>query len=52
MKVNVNFTIDVNEEDWEMNYGISGAKAIREDVKNYAKIVVVESFNSAGIATR
>ena len=34
MKVNVNFTIDVNEEGWELNYGISGVKAIREDVKN------------------
>jgi hypothetical protein len=49
VKVKVEFTLDIDPEAWEMAYGISGAKAIREDVKQYAATVAYEQFNSTGL---
>jgi hypothetical protein len=49
VKVKVEVTVDINPEAWEMNYGISGAKEIREDVKEFAKNAILAQFDAVGL---
>ena len=48
MKVKISFTIDIDPDYWETSYGITGAQAIREDVKTYAENTVRDHFDSVG----
>jgi hypothetical protein len=36
VKVTVSYTLEVDQEAWEMSYGAAGSvQALREDVRNY-----------------
>jgi hypothetical protein len=45
VKVRVTFTVDVDAESWENQFGVSGA-ALREDVKYYTHRLAVESLDA------
>lgn len=45
MKVSVTVAIDLDAEDWTTTFGVEGAKAIRQDVKDY----VVSLVRDAGV---
>lgn len=49
MKIVVTLAIDLDPEDWTLNYGIEGAKAIREDVKSHVQNMVFEQMNTCGV---
>ncbi len=49
MKVKVEFTLDIDPQAWEMTYGIEGAKAIRQDVKEYTAFIAYEHFRENGL---
>jgi hypothetical protein len=51
MKVRIEFTIDVDNDAWTLNYGVEGEKAIRQDVKAYSTNLVVEHFADLGLLT-
>jgi len=40
VKVAVTLSIEVDADGWEMDYGVSGASAIRADVKLYLKTAI------------
>lgn len=40
MKISVTFSLEVDAEGWEMDYAVSGASAIRADVKEYLKSAI------------
>ena len=48
MKVKVSFTIEIDADAWELNYG-TPRQDIREDVKNYAESAVIEQFAAVGV---
>lgn len=48
MKVKVSFTVEIDADAWELNYGTDRAN-LREDVKNYAESTVVEQFAQVGV---
>lgn len=48
MKVKIEFTIDIDPEIWDLNYGTgTDAKAVREDVKRYAFHTITEHIREA-----
>jgi hypothetical protein len=51
MKINVNFTVDIDPESWELNYGISASdkKAIRDDVREALKHAMYGHLESIGV---
>jgi len=49
MKVRVSFTVDIDPEVWEMTYGISGFKAIREDVKEAVYHATIAHLHEIGV---
>lgn len=49
MKVRISFTVDVDPEAWEMNYGVSGGAAIREDAKTKARYDITEHWGPSGL---
>lgn len=50
MKVRVSLTIDIDPEVWTLNYGIEGAAAIRDDVKEAVKHAVYAYIEEIGAA--
>jgi hypothetical protein len=48
MKVKVAMTVDIDPELWTMNYGIEGAAAIREDVKEAVRHAVYAYLEQIG----
>lgn len=52
MKVKVEMTLYVDTESWTMNYGVEGAKAIREDVKVWATNGVRDHMVDLGLWDR
>ena len=40
IKVKISYTVEVDCDDWETNYGVSGAAEIREDVKAYIRSLI------------
>lgn len=49
MKVRIPaMTVDIDTDTWEMNYGIEGTAAIREDVKEAAKHAVYAYLSEIG----
>ena len=49
MKIKIEITLDINPEVWTLEYGVAGAKAIREDVRAYAVSGVTEHFRDLGV---
>jgi hypothetical protein len=49
MKVRVVFTLDIDPEAWTLNYGVEGAKEIREDVQNYVLNGTRDHLNDLGL---
>lgn len=49
MRVNINFTLDVNPEDWADVHGVEGSANIRADVKEYAKYLLMGQMDNDGI---
>lgn len=49
MKVHVEFTVDIDPDAWTLNYGISGAREIREDVKGYVEETAIEQLVLVGV---
>jgi hypothetical protein len=43
IKVALNITVEVDAEGWEMDYGVAGTQAIREDAKRYIHSLINES---------
>ena len=50
MKVKVSVTVDIDPQAWAMNYGIEGAAAIRDDVKEAVKHAVYAHIEEIGVA--
>lgn len=48
MDVRIAFTIKIDPEMWELNYGTIRNQT-RNDVKHYAESVVREQFDSVGV---
>ena len=48
MKVRVSFTLEIDPEAWEGNYGVAGAREIRADVQQYARTIVLDQFGRTG----
>lgn len=48
MKVKVSFTVEIDPELWELNFGISDRKEIREDVKVFAENIVNQQLIVSG----
>lgn len=49
MKIRVELTVDIDPGAWTLNYGVEGAKEIREDVRNYVEGTVVEQLRAVGV---
>jgi hypothetical protein len=46
MKVRIDFTLDIDEANWSEAFGVEGASAIREDVREDARNQITEHFRS------
>jgi hypothetical protein len=52
MKVRVSFTVDIDPEAWDANYGTGReAKAIRADVQTYIENGVKDQLRELGLLT-
>lgn len=49
MKIHVEFTVDIEPDAWTLNYGISGAREIREDVKGYVEEAALNQLALVGV---
>jgi hypothetical protein len=49
MKVRVAFTVEIDADLWAEAYGLVTNEEIREDVKQYAEIIVNEQFRHSGV---
>lgn len=47
MKVEVKFTIDINEDSWAQDYGIDRSE-VRDDVKRHLRNIAVQHVDSLG----
>lgn len=52
MKVTVRVPLDVDVDAWEVAYGLSGSKEVREDVQEHVKNIVTEHLDSQGLLLR
>jgi hypothetical protein len=52
MKVKVEMVVYVDTESWTMNYGVEGAKEIREDVKSWATNGIRDQMVELGLWDR
>jgi len=48
MKIKIEFTVDVDPEAWELNYG-TGRNEIRNDVKGYVENIVLDQLDVVGV---
>tara|TARA_Y100000361_G_scaffold31462_1_gene26330 strand:+ start:293 stop:529 length:237 start_codon:yes stop_codon:yes gene_type:complete len=48
MKIKIEFTVDVDPEAWELNYG-TGRNEIRNDVKGYVENIVFGQLDVVGV---
>ena len=48
MKIKIEFTVDVDPEAWELNYGTS-RNEIRNDVKGYVENIVLGQLDVVGV---
>lgn len=51
MKIRFELTIDIDERDWEANYGVDAndKAAIREDVREALKHVIYAHLDNVGV---
>ena len=49
MKIKVTITLDVDTDAWTLNYGVEGAKKIREDVKTYVFTLVHDQMSDENV---
>ncbi|NKS33137.1 hypothetical protein GS534_24225 [Rhodococcus hoagii] len=49
MKVKIEVTVDIDPEAWTMNYGVEGAAAIREDVREYCRNTLIEQLRQVAV---
>lgn len=40
MKVRLEFTVDINPEEWTRAFGVAGASEIRQDVREYMRNLI------------
>ena len=45
MRINLNITVEVDSATWELEYGVSGSAAIREDVRAYVRTLLEGNGN-------
>lgn len=50
MKVRIEFTLDINPDDWTREFGVEGTAQVRADVQERARHIVIQQFNIDGIA--
>ena len=48
MKVKIEFTVDIDQEAWELNYGTPRSQ-IRDDVRSYVEHGVNTQFEGLGV---
>jgi len=48
MKIKIEFTVDVDPEAWELNYGTS-RNEIRDNVKDYVLNIVLHQLDVVGV---
>lgn len=48
MKVRVEFTVDIDPEAWEMNYGVPRSEQ-REDIRNYCEQGMRDQLREVGV---
>lgn len=51
MKIKIEYTVDVNEEDWYANFGVDKSE-MREDVKHRAKYIFIGQCENDGVRVR
>jgi hypothetical protein len=52
VKVRFEITLDVDAEAWTLNYGIEGAREIRQDVVVHAANTLLAQFENQGLLTK
>ena len=48
MKIKIEFTVDVNPDAWELNYG-TNRNEVRDDVKGYIKNIALSQLDVVGV---
>jgi hypothetical protein len=48
MKVKVEITLDVNEEDWALDYGVEPGQ-VRADVKEHSRQLLLAHYGGLGL---
>lgn len=48
MKVKIEFTVDIDQENWVLNYGCEPHQ-VRDDVKSYCQYGVVGQLENVGV---
>ena len=48
MKIKIEFTVNVDPDAWELNYG-TGRNEIRDDVKGYVQNIVLGQLDVVGV---
>jgi len=51
MKIKIEFTVDVDPDAWELNYGTPRSE-LREAVRSYVRYGVLEQFDGLGVASK
>jgi hypothetical protein len=49
MKVRIQMTVEIDPAAWTANYGVRGAAAIRDDVREYVASTVAEQLRSVDV---
>ena len=48
MKIKIEFTVDVDPDAWELNYG-TNRNEVRDDVKGYIKNIALSQLDVVGV---
>ena len=48
MKIKIEFTVDVDVDAWELNYG-TNRNEVRDDVKGYIKNIALSQLDVVGV---
>lgn len=52
MKVRITTTLDIDPDAWALNYGVEGQEAIRSDVREWARNLLLDAANESGNLTK
>ena len=50
MKIKIEFTVDVDPDAWELNYG-TNRNEVRDDVKGYIRNIALRQLDFVGVLT-